>query len=199
MRPDLFLLIAATFWGLNFHLAKIMMQYVNFIEAGFWRYLFGVGFLLLQVRRLSFIQIWETPKGIFLVGLVGLFGFNLLFFLGLQYTSAINAALIISLNPLLTLLLAYVILKSPIYNPQKIGMIISLIGVVYLLSKGRYQQLLALQWDIGDLFILGANLLFALHHVWVKKYASNFDNLSFTITTNLICLFGFIFFYPLWG
>lgn len=199
MRPALLLLTATTFWGLNFHLAKIMLQYVHFLEAGFWRYLLGVGFLLIQRKRLHHTQVWEAPKGIFLVGLIGLFGFNLLFFIGLQYTSAINAALIMSLNPLFTLLLANRILKSPIYKSQKTGMIISLVGVVYLLSEGKFQQLLTLQWDKGDVFILGANLLFALHHVWVKKYAPNFDNLTFTVSTNFVCLLGFIFFSPFIG
>ena len=87
INPAIFLLIgSAIFWGLNFHLAKIMLQYVNFIEAGFWRYLLGVGFLLLLLLRSHswppISQIRIGMKGILLVGVVGLFGFNLFFLFG---------------------------------------------------------------------------------------------------------------------
>lgn len=204
INPAVFLLLgAATFWGLNFHEAKIMLRYVNFIEAGFWRYLFGVGFLfLLQIRflkRLSFQEIKRGWKGIVLVGFVGIFGFNVFFFWGLLYTSALNAALIIGLTPATTLLASHWMLKTPIYKQQKIGIAIAFIGVLYLLSKGRPDQLLQLKWSVGDLLIMCANLLFALQNVWIKKYAAAHSNLVFTFVTNVVCLLGFILLLPILG
>jgi len=204
VNPAVFLLLgAAIFWGLNFHEAKIMLRYVNFIEAGFWRYLFGVGFLfLLQVRHLkslSFQEIKKGWKGIVLVGFVSIFGFNVLFFLGLRYTSALNAALIIGLAPATTLLASHWILKTAIHKRQKIGVVIAFIGVLFLLSKGRPDQLLQLKWSMGDLLIMCANLLFALQNVWIKKYAAAHSNLVFTFLTNAMCLLGFILLLPILG
>ncbi len=197
------LLGAATFWGLNFHEAKIMLRYVNFIEAGFWRYLFGVAFLfLLQVRflkHLSFKEIKKGWKGIVLVGFVGIFGFNVFFFWGLLYTSALNAALIIGLTPATTLIASRLMLKTPIYKRQKIGILIAFAGVVYLLSKGRPDQLLQLKWSVGDLLIMIANLLFAVQNIWIKKYAAAHSNLVFTFLTNVMCLLGFILLLPILG
>jgi len=43
------------------------------------------------------------------LGLVGIAGFNVLFFYGMQTTSAVNAALIMALNPLMTALMAFVV------------------------------------------------------------------------------------------
>ncbi len=204
INSAVFLLLgAATFWGLNFHEAKIMLRHVNFIEAGFWRYLFGVGFLfLVQIRflkDLSFQEIKKGWKGIVLVGFVGIFGFNVFFFWGLLYTSALNAALIIGLTPATTLLASHWILKTPIYNRQKIGIAIAFAGVVYLLSKGRPDQLLQLKWSIGDLLILVANLLFALQNVWIKQYAAAHSNLVFTFVTNVVCFLGFVLLLPILG
>ena len=203
MRAIFFFVSATFFWGLNFHLAKIMLQYVNFVEAGFWRYLFGISFLLgVQVISGNTIKgsiDRRSMLGLSLIGFIGLFGFNLLFFLGLAYTSALNAALIVSLNPVLTAILAAWLLNKPINGRQKIGMLIALFGVFYLLTKGQLTQLLEIEWSIGDLLILGANLVFALHHIWVKMYAAPFSNATFTLLTNALCFLGFVLLLPIVG
>ena len=101
MKATISAILAATFWGLNFHYAKTMLKESDFVEAGTWRYIFGVIILaifLLSSSKGKLIQ--KVPiKGVLLVGFIGLFVFNLLFFGGLLYTSPLNAALIISLNP----------------------------------------------------------------------------------------------------
>ena len=204
IQPAIFLLLGATtFWGLNFHLAKIILRDVHFIEAGFWRYLFGVAFLLFLVLRnkrwLPWSAIWAESKGLLLVGVVGLFGFNLLFFLGLQHTSALNAALIVALNPVTTLLFSHWMLGSPIEGRQQVGMSIALLGVLLLLTKGQPLQVFEIEWSKGDWLILAANLVFALQNVWVKKYAGRIHNLSFTFLTNLLCLLGFVVVLPIMG
>jgi len=174
------------------------------MEAGFWRYLFGVGFLfLIQLRSSSQWSFQQVRKagltGILLVGLIGIFGFNVFFFWGLKYTSALNAALIIGLTPATTLLASNWLLKTPIHRRQKIGITIAFAGVVYLLSKGRPDQLLQLKWSVGDLLIMVSNLLFAIQNVWIKKYAPAHDNLVFTFLTTVLCFLGFMVCIPVIG
>lgn len=180
-----------------------MLSQVGFIEAGFWRYVFGVGFLILaqaiSKKRIPCKAITQQFKGIFLVGIIGLFGFNVFFFLGLVYTSALNAALIVSLNPVFTLFLSYLILGERINFLQKTGSFIALIGVAYLLAHGNVQNLVNIQWQKGDVLILAANLVFAMHHVWVKKYRGELDNRIFTLLTNALCLMGFVICMPFVG
>lgn len=204
VKTAFLLLIGATvFWGLNFHLAKIMLEHVAFIEAGFWRYFIGVGILFFMtfqsLRKLKMTEVRKGLKGLLLVGFIGLFGFNFFFFLGLRFTSALNASLIVSLNPASTLLMSYLILKTPISRQQKIGMCIALLGVIYLLVKGEFQQLLHLKLSKGDLLILIGNLIFAVQNVWVKIYGSQFSNLVFTALTNALCLLGFLLLLPFMG
>ena len=201
LRSILLLSTAAAFWGLNFHLAKVMLAQVSFLEAGFWRYFFGVGTLALinvphygSMARIN----WRVHlKGILLVGLVGLFSFSLLFFWGLEHTSALNAALIVSLNPALTLLFDSWLMGNRLRPQQRWGVGIAMIGVVFLITKGTPQLLLSIEWAWGDLIILGANSIFALHHIWVKKYGAELPNLPFTFLTNAFCLLGFLLLLPL--
>ncbi len=200
MKATISLILATTFWGLNFHFAKFMLGESNFIEAGTWRYLLGVGtlflFLLKDLKSLDKLPL----KGIVLVGVIGLFAFNMLFFSGLLFTNPLNAALIVSLNPITTVLLSALILKTPVKWFHFVGASISFLGVVYLLTKGNILNLSEVRLNVGDLLIFGANLAFALNHVWVKKYKEGISNLQFTAWTNLICLLGFLtvtlFYYP---
>ncbi|WP_299440330.1 DMT family transporter [uncultured Aquimarina sp.] len=201
MKAISYLIIATIFLGLNFHLAKVILKEVNFIEAGFWRFLLGVITLIaLGAKKLpTFKIIQKNLKGISLTGFIGLFGFNLFFFLGLMNTSAVNAALIVSLNPVLTLLFSHKILKTTISKIQITGIIIAFFGVSYLILKGNITDLSNFQFNYGDILILIANAFFALHHVWVKKYATTISNLNFTLLTSLCCLIGFFVLLPING
>ena len=194
MKANLFLLTAAIFWGLNFHFAKFMLGESTFIEAGTWRYIFGVFAIILILLGTPKIKqgIAIPYKGILLVGIIGLFGFNMLFFNGLQYTSALNASLIISLNPITTILLSSLILKTGISRMHVFGAIISFAGVLVLLTKGSLDKLAELDLNKGDIMIFASNMVFAMHHIWIKKYKKTFSNLHFTVYTNLICLLGFL-------
>ncbi len=198
MKAILCLFTATFLWGLNFHLGKVLLKEASFIEAGFWRYLFGIlPLLLLSVRSISLKNYTgKDSQGIILVGLVGLFGFNFFFFYGLENTSAINAACIISLNPALTTLLATKILNVQVRIKDMSAITIGLLGVLYLSSKGNPNLLFRVQFNYGDLLILVSNVFFALHHVWVKKYNGRIPTTDFTLLTNLICFICFSIFFP---
>jgi len=200
MRAPLFLIASTIFWGLNFHLAKVLLSEASFIEAGFWRYLFGMALLFVASKRQlgGNLLTMSKParKGVLLVGIIGLWGFNMVFFIGLQYTTALNAALIVSLNPVLTLLFSRWILGTSLNLRQKVGMWIAFVGVLFLLGKGNPLSLLQIVPSSGDLLIFVANAIFALHHVWVKMYAHHLPNRRFTFLTNLICLLGFVVLLP---
>ena len=191
---NFYLLVAAILWGMNFHFAKFMMQESQFVESATWRYIFGVvPLIIISYKSLISIRLNSLPiKGIVVVGFVGLFGFNFFFFWGLMYTSAINAALIMGLNPITTLGLSSLLLKTKLTKYHLLGALISLLGVLYLLGGGSFKSLSVSSLNIGDLLILIANLLFGLHHIWVKQYRGDSPNRYFTAVTNIICLLGFL-------
>jgi len=204
MKSILLLLTAVFFWALNFYLAKVMMEDVTPNVSAFWRYLFAVVtlFALTYFNLPSWVTIRENLKGIVLVGFIGLFGFIYFFFQGLKYTSEMNGALIVSLNPATTLILA-VVLQG--YKPnirEILGVTMALFGVLFLLTKGSIAAIQSVDFNKGDILFLIANLFFALQNIWIKKYSANLGRLNFTALTNLCCLIGFIgllFFEPVFA
>lgn len=198
MKYWFFLAFATISWGLNFHLAKMMLEDSSAMEAGLWRYVFGVAVLLffLWSDWPKWSAVKQQFKPLFLVGFIGLFGFNYFFFVGLSKTSAINAALIAGLNPATTLILSKFILKTAITKAQIAGIIMALFGVIFLILKGNIFSILSLELNEGDVWILVANVVFALHSVWVKQYGGQLSNRHFTFLTNFFCLLGFVIFLP---
>lgn len=127
MRATIYLIIATCLWGLNYHFAKLVLPEVHFLEGGLWRYGLAVAVLtLVNLNKLpSHSAIKANVKGIFSVGAIGLFGFNFFFFTGMQYTSGVNGALIMGLNPAITIILSSVILKTYIKSNHIIGLIVA--------------------------------------------------------------------------
>lgn len=193
MKSALLLVTAVVFWALNFHLGKIMMEYVSPNTSAFWRYVFGViALVFLTITKFpSSAQIEKNFKGIFLVGFIGLFGFIYFFFQGLKYTSAMNGALIIALNPMTTLIIVAIFQGYKIKMREVIGAVIAFVGVVYLLTRGNLAAVFSLEFNYGDLLFFLANILFALHNIWVGKYSKDLGNLTFTMLTSCCCLIGF--------
>ncbi len=194
MRAEFYLILSAIFWGMNFHFAQLLMAESSFIEAAVWRYVFGViTLILIGWTALKKIKLRDVSiKGVVLVGFIGLFAFNLLFFKGLQLTDAINASLLVNLNPIMTILIASWLLGVKITRYHIIGAMVSIFGVAYLLFQGDWQQIQSLQLNRGDLYIFGGAMIFALHNVWVKMYQGNLSSLNFTTLTNIGCLIGFL-------
>ena len=194
MKAILFLSSSAFLWGVNFHLLKIMLSHVGFLEAGFWRYLFGIGFLAIFTTK-SFPSLQDLKmkiSGVLLVGIAGLFFFSIFLFWGLKYTSSLNASLIISLNPIMTIILSYFFFRSPIRRIQIFGAGLGLLGIGYLLSRGSLDELGQVKFSTGDPLILLATILAACYHIWVKKYSAGISNQAFTFLTNATCLICFI-------
>jgi drug/metabolite transporter (DMT)-like permease len=198
MKTALYLIIATAFWGLNFHLAKVMLHYSPAMEAGFWRYLFGaIALLAFSIRNMPKWGVIKDNLGpLFFIGIVGLFGFNFFFFLGLKYTSAVNAALIASLNPALTLVFSRMILKTKITPIQVTGVSIAFVGIVLLITKGNFSDIQNMVFSKGDFSIFFANILFSIYHVLVKKYSERMETMQLTFLTNVICFLMFVFILP---
>ena len=157
--------IAAIFWGANFNLAKPVVAEMHPYVAGANRYMIAAAIMYLITLYRGESVPFRHIRTYIILGLVGVFGFNLFFFLGMQSTSAVNGALILALNPLLTSIVAYLILGEKLSFLQMLAFAIGLIGVaIVVLGAGAKLQL-----AVGDGFIFGAALSWAFYNVLIRK------------------------------
>jgi drug/metabolite transporter (DMT)-like permease len=101
-------------------------------------------------------------------------------YLGLRYTTTVNATLINGLGPLITGLMAALLIREPMSRRQIVGAIASLIGVIILISKGSISHWQAMDVNVGDLIILGAVALWGLYSVLGRQVMRRRSPLSAT-------------------
>jgi len=165
MKTYLMATIAAIFWGANFNLARPVIAEMGPYVAGASRYVLAAAAMILIVWLRHTALSLTHWKAYLTLGVVGVFGFNLFFFLGMQTSSAINGALIMALNPLLTAILGYWMLGDRPSTQQWIAFPVGIAGVAIVVLGAGAQ----LQIAVGDLYILTAAVNWALYNVLVKK------------------------------
>jgi len=192
----------AVFTGATFNLAKYSVHYFSAASAAAWR--FGIAALVMVLilgfqKQIKIKTIKTHWKMYILLGIIGIFGFNTFFFLGMKYTSPLNGALIMGTNPLVTALFAYFILKNPITKQQMLGITFALIGVILVLTQGSLEIIRTLSISKGDLLILAGNICWALYGVLGRKYlngSSSMETTTYTMVIGSLCLMILTVFLP---
>jgi drug/metabolite transporter (DMT)-like permease len=96
-----------------------------------------------------------------LMGGLGWTGFNSLFYIAAQTTSAINLGIIQGVIPAVILLGTILLFKEKVSAIQIIGLVITFVGALIVVSKGNFTTLIFLTGNLGDLIMLTACFFYA--------------------------------------
>ncbi len=164
--------LSALFWGANFNLAGPVLADMPPSQAAAARFILATvimvavtitrreGMAMLGIARRHGLRLG-------LIGVVGIAGFNILFFDAMRTTSAINGSLVMATNPLLTALLAAVMLGERLPRRQVAALPVAFLGVATVILGGGSAEGFHAGW--GDLEMLAANLAWALYNVLARK------------------------------
>ncbi len=183
--------LSAIFWGTNFNVGKMVMDNLSPMTAVASRFLLASLLIIPVICCLESKEIIkETVKRnnwiyIFL-GTMGVAGFNALTSIGLKYTTAINAALIMATNPLVTTLLSVIFLKSSVNTSQRVGLMLSLIGVIGVITNGSLEVLLNFKIAMGDCLVMAGNICWALYSVLLRRFVHDSKPMITTAATMVI-------------
>ncbi len=122
------------------------------------------------------------------MGLTGALGFSLLLYLGLHYSTAVNSSLFQGFSPLITALLAWRVIGEPVSRAQLGGAVLGLAGVTGLISGGSLDYLLGLNFNLGDVLLLGAAVLWAFYSVFGRQVMRQRSPVSATALSSLLVL-----------
>ena len=184
MKIYFLLVLCVLFWSANFVIGRAVSGLIEPIELAFFRWC-GVFVVTLPFLIYHFKKIFEAIKNHFLMMMVlsflGISGFNTLLYIGLQETTATNALLINSSIPILILFLSALILKKEINPNQMIGIVLSTLGVVFLVLKGDVYNILLLNFNQGDFWVITSSLCWASYSVDVKFRPQKLSSFEFFI------------------
>jgi drug/metabolite transporter (DMT)-like permease len=185
-----FAIIACIIWSGNFIVARAFINDVPPVALSFFRWSVATIILLpLAIRNLKQEQkiIFQNRNYFFWTSLFGVAIFNTFLYIAAHTTSAINMALIgTSSSPIFSVFLAAVFLKERVSVLRMIGMLVMLLGIIFLLVKGSWVRLTTFHFTTGDLWVLGAAVFFAGYNVMVRKKPASITPITFLFTTFFI-------------
>ena len=187
--PYLAAVIAMFFWAGSTVLVRYVREEVPPMGLSFWRSLLGflllLPFALYPLRQQSHL-IRKNWKILLFLAFLLMVGGNAILFLSLQYTIAINAAVINSFEPIIIIVLAWLLFRDPFSRRQGFGVAVSLMGVLVLISTGSLDVLAQMDFNQGDLLVTGAYVSWGLYAVMLRKVPRGLDQ-----RITLLCILGF--------
>jgi drug/metabolite transporter (DMT)-like permease len=106
---------------------------------------------------------------------------------GLNQTTAINASLLLNAESLFTALLAFLFLSERGAKKEYLGILMLLIGVIFVTTNGEFQKLTLTENIAGNLLIIGACLFWGIDNNLSKFLSKKRDII---LVTSLKCLSG---------
>ncbi len=165
------LFIVAIIWGLGWPAGRVVATDILPFTAAWIRYVIATVCFLIFLR---FTGQWMLPnkfewKRIFLIGFFSTCVYQAFFMIGMQYTAAGDASLMITFNPLFTAILAILFLDEKMNLNLAVGLLMGLLGVGILFYYSPNVDIDFTDRVIGDLFIAGAALSWACNTILMKK------------------------------
>lgn len=165
--------LATLIWSGNFIVARAVYKEISPTQLAFYRWATATLLLFpfaLKVCIAEWPQLKKHLPYLFWISLTGIALFNTFVYIAGHYTSAINLALIgTTSSPVFANILARIFLKEKFGIAKISGMLICIAGILVLLSKGNFQNLLNLHFSEGDAWVLLAALSFAIYNILVRK------------------------------
>ncbi len=164
----------------------------------FWRMLIGAAVILpfagwgLIAQRRLILRHWKLFA---LMGLLFVPIGNGGIYAAYTFTTAINGGVVSAVQPVLTVLLSALLWRDLINGKQGIGIVIAIVGVLAIIARGDPQTILSLEFNIGDLLMLGATAAVALHNVLLRRVPREISVPQLMIA---IQLFGLVVATPLY-
>lgn len=183
-----FLVTTAVLWGANPIAVKHILGELSPLLIVLVRFL-GISAILLGVLLIKEGRKVLPPRrhipALLLMGFTGIGLNNGLQFVGLQYSTATNCVLVSALNPAMTSLLAVVFLKEQMIGRQWLGILISFLGVIFLVAHGSFEVLKSLSFNVGDVLFLGGQLGWAIYTLLGRQVLQDLSPMATTAWAGL--------------
>jgi len=170
-QAPLLLCLTTLGWAGNAIAGKLSVNEISPMVVVWMRWTIVV-MLLVSIRGQKMAHDFQILKHrqlwLWLMGGLGLTGFNALFYLAAQYTSAIHLGLIQSVMPALIIFGVAMIFRIPLSVIEIAGCILTILGVVVIVTKGDVLVLAGADIGRGDLFMLAACLLYAGYTIGLR-------------------------------
>tara|TARA_B100001121_G_scaffold272288_1_gene258711 strand:- start:1022 stop:1915 length:894 start_codon:yes stop_codon:yes gene_type:complete len=193
-----FMLVCATlFWAGNFMVGKFaFLTNIPPMSLVFFRWSL-VWLILLPFTFKEIIKHKDIIKNnlplLFFLSLTSVGLFNSFTYLSLVHTQVINASLFNTAIPAIIILLCFIFKIEKTNKFQILGLIISVLGILSIITKLNLEIILSLNFNKGDLIMIGGVISWGLYSSFLKRKTFTLPLLTLV---HVLCSFGLIFIFP---
>ena len=194
---SLLLVFVSLAWAGSFVVVTMTVEEISPVDLGFLRFLIATPFMVL-ILLLSKKETRLPVKEFLSLSILGLTGVTFLYifqFIGIEYTTASTAAVLINTNVIFVVLLSATFLKEKFSLKKSAGIAISFFGVIVIIFAQMKNENIVFSdiFLIGCIFMILSAFNWAIYSIVGKKLLDTYD--PFTVTTYAFVL-GTIFFLP---
>jgi drug/metabolite transporter (DMT)-like permease len=161
----LMLVIPPLLWAGNAIVGRMVHALVPPITLNFLRW--AIALLILLPLAGSIYRpgsgLWSHWRRFAVLGLLGVGLYNALQYLALQSSTPINVTLVGASMPVWMLFIGWMFFGAAVSHRQMAGAALSIAGVLLVLSRGEWQQLLAMRLVPGDIFMILATIAWSVY------------------------------------
>jgi drug/metabolite transporter (DMT)-like permease len=166
-----YLSLATLLWAGNAIAGRVLVGSISPITLSAVRW--GLAALLLLPLGWRILKpssaLWQNKSRFLVLGLLGVGSYNVLLYLALQTSTAINVTLIGASMPIWMLLIGAIFYQVRPTLLQLLGAVVSLVGVTVVLTRGEPASLLSMEVVMGDLLIMLATILWAFYSWMISR------------------------------
>ena len=157
------LTVSTLLWAGNAVVGRMVIGLVPPVTLNFLRWVLAFALLLPLAPWVLRADsgLWPHWRRFALLGLLGVGSYNALQYLALRTSTPLNVTLVASSMPLWMLALGRLFFQTAVTRAQLAGALLSMTGVLVVLSRGQWRLLAQFQLVPGDLYILLATLCWA--------------------------------------
>ena len=157
--------LAPALWAGNAIVGRLAQDLISPFALNFFRWCIAFVLLLPLAWRVlrKDSPIWPLWRQYMLLGLLGIGCYNALLYLALKTSTPLNVTLVGSSMPVWMLAIGRLCWRTPVSRKQMSGALLSVLGVVMVMSRGDLQTLLNLRFVAGDLFMVLATIAWAFY------------------------------------
>ena len=196
-KAYIMLVCATLFWAGNFMVGKLaFLTNIPPMSLVFYRWslvwLILLPFTIKEIIKHKSIILNNLPL-LFFLALTSVGLFNSFTYLSLVHTQVINASLFNTAIPAIIILLCFIFQIEKTNKFQIFGLILAVFGILSIITKLNLSVLLSLNFNKGDLIMIGGVITWGLYSAFLKKKKFTLPLLTLV---QVLCTFGLFFIFP---
>lgn len=171
-------LAAIIFWGGTFVSTKVLLDYINPFEIIICRFLIAYTALWIAFPRFVKPTSIKEEMKFFFAGICGMTLYFMFENFALDNTTASNVALLITLSPVFTAIIAHIVTKDERFSKNiAIGFLIAITGIFLVIFNGDFGVSVNI---VGDILALAAAAAASVYLIILKKIGREYNYIHLT-------------------